>query len=104
MKNRILLGLVAGIVFMGSVSAMEMMDSGSMMDHPTMMTHDSMMKKPTGSVILIAKYYGYTWKTDRAKLATMAGISHYRGTMKQNLIIRAYLLQMNTMASHDMMK
>ena len=84
---------------MMSGSTDSMMMSGSMMTHDSMASHStmSMSHKPRGSVIFVAKYYGYTWKTDRLTLAKMAGITNYRGTTKQNLTIRNYLLQMNTM-------
>jgi hypothetical protein len=36
----------------------------------------------------------YTWAKDRQMLAEKAGITGYRGTMKQNLVIRAYLMGM----------
>jgi hypothetical protein len=104
MKNTMILVLVSGLTLVSGVSAMEMMDSGAMMHKDnkmmmpgsmdkTMMKDDAKMmaKKSTAAV---AASMGYTWSKDRSKLAEMAGVVGYRGTAKQNLIIRTYLIGM----------
>ena len=78
----------------------------SMMKHDDMMTGttvtagDKMMTTDMSkmSLIEIAKHCGYTWSKDRVKLAKMAGIKNYRGSVKQNAVIRAYLLSDKGMA------
>lgn len=79
---------------------MMMSNDGMMMKDTMMMKKDGMMNaKAKGTVFNVAKYYGYNWATQKAKLATMAGIENYRGTKKQNLMIRAYLIKNDTMMS-----
>ena len=73
------------------VSAMEMTSGSSMMMKTTM--HTSMSNKPVANV---ASHLGYTWRLDRVKLAKMAGIMNYRGTVSQNLMLKKYLLTVNT--------
>jgi hypothetical protein len=112
MKSAMIAVLTAGLTLVSGVSAMTMTDSGTMMKDDKMMsgsmTHsDTMMKKDTMmkdtmtmksynrmSTAALAKAMGYTWRTDRAMLATKAGITGYRGTLKQNLMIRTYLMGM----------
>jgi hypothetical protein len=118
MKNAMIAVLLAGLTLVSGVSAMEMMDSGSMMkddkmmmsgsmdktmmkdtmkmDDKMMMAKDTMTMKSYNrmSTAALAKSMGYTWRTDRAMLATQAGIVGYRGTKTQNLAIRAYLMGM----------
>lgn len=99
---------------LGSVSAMEMMDSGSMMKEDKMtMSSDGMMKKDTmmmksdskmmakKSTAALAKSMGYTWSIDRVMLAEKAGVTGYTGTAKQNLMIRKYLMSMKTSMMKD---
>lgn len=44
------------------------------------------------SVMAVAVHYGYNWKRDRVALAKLAGVTGYRGTVSQNLRIKAFLL------------
>jgi hypothetical protein len=79
------------------------MTDGTTMDHNTSMMTGAMdrnmsmtdgammMKKSTASV---AASMGYTWSKDRKTLASKAGIVGYRGTAKQNMVIRTYLVSM----------
>ena len=114
MKKIISLGMISAMALSTlSVSAMEMMsDSSTMMHTDTMMKSDSMMKsdgmmmdhsmstsvsvslkfKPVATV---AAHLGYNWKSDRAKLAKMAGIENYRGTVSQNIRLKKYLLSVS---------
>lgn len=110
MKKLIALGVTGGLLLSTSVlsvSAADMMMSSepSMMTTNTMMSSgmDGMKMKSTtsvsmstklrnGSVIALARYLGYTWKTDRVMLAKMLDIPNYRGTAKQNIIIKKYLV------------
>jgi hypothetical protein len=57
---------------------------------------DKMMMKDYKklSVALLAKKLWYTWKSDRKMLAEKSGVINYKGTAKQNLKIRDYLLTM----------
>jgi hypothetical protein len=94
--------------------AMMMKDEGAMMkkDDTMMMKDDTMMMKKTVVVkyvgpmtpAKVAAKYGYVWSRDRAQLATAAGITGYRGTVRQNLAIVAYLKKSNTMMKDAMMK
>lgn len=80
-----------------SVSAAEM--SGTMMK-------DSMSMSKM-SVSALAKHHGYTWSKDRKMLAEKAGVTNYRGTVKQNIMIRKYLMSMKKdmmMTDDSMMK
>ena len=72
-------------------------DSSTMMksDSSTMMKSDGMMSMNKKPVATIAMHLGYSWSKDRAKLAKMAGIKSYRGTVSQNLILKNYLLSLN---------
>jgi hypothetical protein len=124
MKSAMIAVLAAGLTLVSGVSAMTMTDSGTMMKDDKMMsgsmTHsDTMMKKDTMmkdtmkmddkmmmkdtmsmksynrmSTAALAKAMGYTWRTDRVMLAEKAGITGYKGTLKQNLMIRTYLMGM----------
>jgi hypothetical protein len=117
MKTGMILATLAALSLTASASAMEMMDSGTMMAKDTMMTgsmdksmmkdtmmhsdkmmmSDSkmMMKKYVRmSTASLAKSLGYTWSTDRAMLAEKAGVTEYKGTVRQNLQIRTYLMGM----------
>ena len=115
MKNAMIAVLVGGLTLVSGVSAMTMTDSGTMMKDDKMMTHDKMMSGSMDKTMMkdtmmkdtmtmksynrmstaaLAKAMGYTWRTDRAMLATKAGVTGYRGTMKQNLMIRTYLMGM----------
>jgi hypothetical protein len=70
-----------------------MMKDTMMKDDKMMMSSDKMMmKKSTAS---LANSMGYSWGKDRATLASKAGITGYRGTSKQNLMIRTYLMSMS---------
>jgi hypothetical protein len=114
--------LTAGLTLVSGVSAMTMTDSGTMMKDDKMMTHDKMMTGTMDKTMMkdtmmkddkmmmkdtmtmksynrmstaaLAKAMGYTWRTDRAMLAEKAGITGYKGTLKQNLMIRTYLMGM----------
>jgi hypothetical protein len=115
MKSVMIVVLVGGLTLVSGVSAMEMMDSGAMMKKDTMVTgsmnphsdglilKDTMMKDDKMmmakdyarmSTASLAKSRGYNWSKDRAMLATQASITGYSGTMKQNLMIRTYLMGM----------
>jgi thiol-disulfide isomerase/thioredoxin len=109
MKTGMILGLLASSFIVTSVSAAEMSDT-MMMKKDTMMS-DTMMMKDTMSmskmsVTALAKNHGYTWSKDRKMLAQKAGVTNYRGTVKQNLMIRKYLMSMkkDMMADSSMMK
>ena len=112
MKKIISLGVIGAMALSTlSVSAMEMMSDSSMMmkkEDGMMMKSDTMMKSDgmmmdhsmsmgmkNMSVVMVAKSLGYTWKSDRAKLAKMAGIKQYRGTASQNMMLRKYLLSVS---------
>lgn len=73
-----------------------MMKNDDSMKNDTMMKDDHMMMKDYKklTVALLAKKMGYTWKTDRKMLAEKAGVTNYKGTAKQNIKIRTYLLSM----------
>ena len=58
-----------------------------------MTSMDSMSKK---SVADVAMLYGYTWKSDRNKLALLAGVKNYRGTVMQNMKIKMFLLSLKS--------
>ena len=77
-----------------------MIKHNDMMTGSTVTTGDKMMTTDMTkmSLIEIAKHCGYTWSKDRVKLAKMAGIKNYRGSVKQNAAIRAYLLSDKGMA------
>ena len=114
MKTGMLLALAASLSLVASASAMTMTDdammhkddkmmSGTMdksMMKDTMMKGDTMMMKDDAkmmakkSTAALARSMGYTWSKDRVKLAEMAGVVGYRGTIKQNLTIRTYLMGM----------
>jgi hypothetical protein len=111
MKSAMIVVLLAGLTLVSGVSAMTMTDDAmmkkdgamtsesmdkSMMKDDKMMAGDAMMMKKQNamSTALLAKSMGYTWSKDRATLATKAGITGYRGTSKQNLMIRTYLMGM----------
>ena len=105
-----ILGLLASSLIVTSVSAAEMSDT-MMMKKDTMMSDTMMMKKDTMnmskmSVTALAKHHGYSWSRDRKMLAKKAGITNYRGTVKQNLMIKSYLMSMkkDMMADDTMMK
>ncbi len=99
--------LLVGLTLVSGVSAMTMTDGAMMKDDKmmsgtmdkTMMKGDTMMmsddkmmmKKSPAS---LANSMGYSWGKDRTTLATKAGIVGYRGTAKQNLAIRTYLMGM----------
>ncbi len=86
-------------VMMDSNASMSM-DSSMKMDGTMMKSDTSMMMKggmmkmdwSKQSVMSIAMHLGYNWKTDRSKLAKMAGVMNYRGSVSQNLKIKSYLL------------
>ncbi len=97
--------LISGLTLVSGVSAMTVTDdkmmSGSMTHSDTMMKKDTMMKDDKMmksynrmSTAALAKAMGYSWSTDRAMLAEKASITGYKGTMKQNLMIRTYLMGM----------
>jgi thiol-disulfide isomerase/thioredoxin len=117
MKTAMILGLLTSSILVSSASATEAMDgammqkdamttsvSGTTMKKDTIMKDDKMMYMSSMSLMTIVKYSGYNWSKDRKKLATMAGIKNYRGTAKENLIIRAYLLSSMSMADTNMTK
>ncbi len=104
MKKFATLGVLGAIALSPSLFAMESMmsDSSMMMKSDTMMKSDSMkvensmsMKVQNATVFGVAKKYGYNWRLDRYALAKAAGITNYRGTVSQNLIIKKYLISMN---------
>jgi hypothetical protein len=103
--------LISGLTLVSGVSAMTMTDSGAMMHDDkmmmsgsmdkTMMKDDKMMQDTMTmksysrmSTAALANAMGYTWRTDRVMLAEKTGITGYKGTMKQNLMIRTYLMGM----------
>jgi hypothetical protein len=116
MKTGMILSILATMTLVATTSAMTMTDDAmmkkdtmsadtmdksmmkdAMMKEDKMMMVDSamMMKKQNAmSTALLAKTMGYTWMKDRATLASKAGIVGYRGTVKQNLMIRSYLMGM----------
>lgn len=79
---------------------MENMDTNMMYKSTTTVTDMKMMDMKKMSLANLVKYHGYTWSKDRNKLAIMAGIKNYKGTAKQNMMIRSYL--MNLHGSKDM--
>ena len=107
MKSAMITVLVAGLTLVSGVSAMTMTDGAMMKDDKMMsgtmdktMMKDTMMKDDTMmmakkyvrmSTVLIAKSMGYTWSKDRSMLAEKVGITGYKGTLAQNLKIRAFL-------------
>lgn len=108
MKKTLIIGLItSALVLSTSVSAAEM--SGTMMKD-TMSSEKMMMKDSMSlskmSVTAIAKHHGYSWSRDRKMLAKKAGITNYRGTVKQNLMIKSYLMSMkkDMMTDDSMMK
>lgn len=109
MKKTLIVGLVvSSLILSSSVSAAEM--SGTMMKDTmssgTMMMKDTMNMSKM-SVSALAKHHGYTWSKDRKMLAEKAGVSNYRGTVKQNIMIRKYLMSMKKdmmMTDDSMMK
>jgi hypothetical protein len=115
------LALAIGLSGVSGALAMEAMSSDAMMkkdamikeeammmkDESMMMKTDAMMMKKTSGVMTPAKVaakYGYVWSRDKSKLAKAAGITNYRGTVRQNLMIAAYLKKSNTMMKDAMMK
>ena len=48
------------------------------------------------SVANVAMHFGYIWKKDRSKLAMLAGVKDYRGTVGQNLKIKIFLLSLKS--------
>ena len=77
---------------------MMMKNDAMMKNGSTSMSANSMMKSTRLSsmtVTAVAMHFGYKWRTDRAKLAKMVGISNYRGTYSQNMMIKAYLIKNN---------
>ena len=112
MKKFMSIAAVATLVLSWATSSFAMVsaDSSMSMDSSMMMKKDTsmMMKKQTSvslssmSVVSVAKKYGYNWKTDRYSLAKAAGITNYRGTAAQNLMIRKHIMAMS-MANGDVM-
>jgi hypothetical protein len=118
MKSAMIAVLLAGLTLVSGVSAMAMTDDTMMMkddkmmsgamdksmmkdtmmkDNKMMMSDDAKMmakKYIRMSTAALAKTMGYTWSTDRTILAEKAGITAYKGTIKQNLMIRTYLMGM----------
>ena len=74
------------------------MNTSVMMKSDSMMKTDSMimMDYSKKSVNEVAKHYGYSWKADRMKLAKLAGVMNYRGTIIQNTKIKAFLLSLKS--------
>lgn len=110
--KKIILSSVAALLLASasSASAMDAMmkhDSSMMMKSDAMMMKsDTMMKPSVGKMESrmmsmttagLAAKLGYTWKSDRMKLASLAGIKNYRGSASQNIAIKKYLtsLQMS---------
>lgn len=106
MKSIITLGVVGAIVVSGvqgfamtSPDSSMMMKSDSMMKMEGSMSMNSSMTKmdySKQSVMTIATHYGYNWKRDRVALAKLAGVTGYRGTLAQNLRIKAFLLSLKS--------
>jgi hypothetical protein len=113
MKSAMIVVLLAGLTLVSGVSAMTMTDDAMMkkdsamtsetmdksMKKDTMAKDDKMMMKDDAmmakkSIASVAASMGYSWGKDRATLASKAGIVGYRGTAKQNGVIRAYLMGM----------
>lgn len=61
-----------------------------------MNTNPMSMKWSNRSVSAVAMHFGYNWKKDRSKLAMLAGIENYRGTIVQNLKIKLFLLSLKS--------
>ena len=104
MKKFMSIAAVATLVVSWATSSFAMMsaDSSMSMDGSMMMKKDTfmMMNKSSlsinsMSVVSVAKKYGYSWKSDRYSLAKAAGITNYRGTASQNIMIRKHIIAMN---------
>jgi thioredoxin 1 len=101
--------LLVGLTLTSGVSAMTMTDDAMMMKNDTMMSEKMVMKDTVNmskmSVAALAKHHGYNWSRDRKMLAEKAGIENYRGNVKQNLIIKSYLMSMkkDMMTTEDTM-
>jgi hypothetical protein len=113
------IALAIGLSSVSGALAMEAMTGEAMMmkdamvkEEGAMMMKDNGMMKTDAMVKTngrmtpskIAAKYGYVWSRDKAKLAVAAGIKNYRGTVRQNLMIAAYLKKSNTMMKDSMMK
>ncbi len=100
MKSIITLGVASALLVSGIQGyTMVNMDSSMMMKTDAMIKTDSMsmdkgmkMYMSKQSVYAIAAHYGYNWKRDRVKLAALAGVQGYRGTLSQNIRIKAFIL------------
>jgi uncharacterized surface protein with fasciclin (FAS1) repeats len=87
------LGLIGGITLLSTFSASAMTSNMQVSSMNSMKhTSEAKMQMNHWSVANIAQYLGYNWKNDKSRLAGMAGITNYRGTAKQNLMIKKYLL------------
>lgn len=64
------------------------------MTHTMSITSMDMISKK--SVAEVAMHYGYSWKRDRNKLAVLAGVQNYRGTVMQNMKIKMFLLSLKS--------
>ncbi len=101
MKSIITLGVASALLVSGIQGyAMVSMDSSMMMKSDSMMKMEGSMSMRTSmkmdmskqSVYTIAAHYGYNWKRDRVKLAALAGVQGYRGTLSQNIRIKSFIL------------
>ena len=101
MKSIITLGVASALLVSGIQGyAMVSMDSSMMMKSDSMMKMEGSMSMRTSmkmdmskqSVYTIAAHYGYNWKHDRVKLAALAGVQGYRGTLSQNIRIKSFIL------------
>ncbi len=113
MKTAMISVLLVGLTLVSGASAMTMTDGAMTKDDKMMsgtmdktMMKDTMMKGDTmmmsddkmmmkKSPAALANSMGYSWGKDRTILAQKAGIVGYRGTVKQNLAIRTYLMGMS---------
>lgn len=68
----------------------DMMNTSMMMKSDSMVKTNGMIKMDYSkkSVSEVAKHYGYNWKADRMKLAKLAGVMNYRGTVMQNTKVK----------------
>ncbi len=76
----------------------DMMNTSMMMKSDSMVKTNGMIKMDYSkkSVSEVAKHYGYNWKADRMKLAKLAGVMNYRGTVMQNTKIKVFLLSLKS--------
>lgn len=107
MKSILTIGITGAILLSTAPTfAMTHMDGSMSMEHTMMKSENSMSMSMDNSmtkkmlmkktVSEIAAQFGYNWSSDRTKLAGLAGVTNYRGTLYQNARIRTFLLSLNT--------